>query len=332
MRRAPADLQQIAGELTGTRALAYGELSELVDAAVRAEQWTLTDEWSRAALGLATVDAFKAENPDTTLTEEQIGERANRRPRLRPRPPRLGGLQPGAGGRGREALHRGRRRDRPQLRGRRLDPARPLPRPGGVAPGGPRSRGDAARTRRGHGWPRRGSRRPAADLRGAQRLRGGLRRVPVVDPTAPRQNGHRLRPLRLPGSHVRPRRDARARWCCWPSGSPPEWAAAWSCHACSRCTRPTATRGFEIVAVDGKRDTDRARKFIADKQLTYTLLENGEGDAEVASRLFGIRAYPSSFLVDREGRVLFFHEGFEDGDDVKLGQGDRATDPGLRPC
>ena len=76
---APADLQQVAGELTGTRALAYGELSQLVDAAVRAEQWTLTDEWSRAALRLATVDAFKAENPDTTLTEEQIGERADRR-------------------------------------------------------------------------------------------------------------------------------------------------------------------------------------------------------------------------------------------------------------
>jgi peroxiredoxin len=79
-------------------------------------------------------------------------------------------------------------------------------------------------------------------------------------------------------------------------------------------------RGFEIVAVDGKRDTERARKFIEQKGLTYTLLENGEGDAEVASRLFGIRAYPSSFLVDREGRVLFFHEGFEEGDEVELAQ------------
>lgn len=77
-------------------------------------------------------------------------------------------------------------------------------------------------------------------------------------------------------------------------------------------------RGFEIVAVDGKRDTDRARKFIEQKQLTYTLLENGEGDAEVASRLYGIRAYPSSFLVDREGRVMYFHEGFEEGDEAEL--------------
>jgi peroxiredoxin len=77
-------------------------------------------------------------------------------------------------------------------------------------------------------------------------------------------------------------------------------------------------RGFEIVAVEGKRDTERAKKFIADKKLTFTLLENGENDAEVASKVYGIRAYPSSFLVDREGRVLYFHEGFEDGDEARL--------------
>ena len=77
-------------------------------------------------------------------------------------------------------------------------------------------------------------------------------------------------------------------------------------------------RGFDIVAVDGKRDTERARKFIADKKLSYTFLENGEGEGEVASRLYGVRAYPSSFLIDRQGRVLYFHEGFEEGDEAVL--------------
>jgi peroxiredoxin len=77
-------------------------------------------------------------------------------------------------------------------------------------------------------------------------------------------------------------------------------------------------QGFEIVAVEGKRDTERAKRFVADKKLTFTILENGQGDAEVASRLYGIRGYPSSFLADRQGRVLFFHEGFEEGDEAKL--------------
>lgn len=76
---APGDLREVAGELTPTRALAYGELWELVDAAARAEQWALVEEWSRSALDLATPDAWRAENPDSKLTEEQVSARATGR-------------------------------------------------------------------------------------------------------------------------------------------------------------------------------------------------------------------------------------------------------------
>ena len=77
-------------------------------------------------------------------------------------------------------------------------------------------------------------------------------------------------------------------------------------------------QGFEIIAVDGKSDTDRAVKFIEENGLTYTLLENGEGDGDVAGGLYKVRAYPSSFLIDREGKVMFFHLGFEPGDEEHL--------------
>lgn len=77
-------------------------------------------------------------------------------------------------------------------------------------------------------------------------------------------------------------------------------------------------QGFEIIAIDGKRDTERATKFIADKGLTYTFLENGEKEQEIARKVFGIRAYPTSYLIDREGRILFYHLGFEEGDEVKI--------------
>jgi len=77
-------------------------------------------------------------------------------------------------------------------------------------------------------------------------------------------------------------------------------------------------QGFEIIAVDGKRDTERATKFIAENGLTYTMLENGEGDEEVAGALYKVRAYPSSFLIDRNGKVMYFHLGFEPGDEVQL--------------
>ncbi len=77
-------------------------------------------------------------------------------------------------------------------------------------------------------------------------------------------------------------------------------------------------QGFEIIAVDGKRDTERATKFIEENGLTYTMLENAEGDDEIAATLYKVRAYPSSFLIDRDGKVMYFHLGFEPGDEEHL--------------
>ncbi|PWB75165.1 MAG: hypothetical protein C3F15_06620 [Holophagae bacterium] len=77
-------------------------------------------------------------------------------------------------------------------------------------------------------------------------------------------------------------------------------------------------QGFEVVAVEASRDTKQATKFIKDKGLSFTLLENGAEDADVVSSMFGVYAFPTSLLVDREGRVMFAHVGFELGDEQKL--------------
>jgi len=77
-------------------------------------------------------------------------------------------------------------------------------------------------------------------------------------------------------------------------------------------------RGFSVVVVEGKRQTDLAEKFIEKHGLTYTALENGEGDAEVVKRIFKVSGYPTSFLIDRDGRVMYSHLGFEAGDEEKI--------------
>lgn len=77
-------------------------------------------------------------------------------------------------------------------------------------------------------------------------------------------------------------------------------------------------QGFSVVVVDGKRMTDLATKFIEKHGLTYTALENGEGDAEVVKSLFLVQGYPTSFLIDRDGRVVYSHLGFDAGDEEKL--------------
>lgn len=77
-------------------------------------------------------------------------------------------------------------------------------------------------------------------------------------------------------------------------------------------------QGFTIVAVERRRDTERATKLIADNKLTYHFLENGEGENEIVRGLFGVRFFPTSFLIDREGRIIYKHVGFEEGDETKL--------------
>jgi peroxiredoxin len=79
-------------------------------------------------------------------------------------------------------------------------------------------------------------------------------------------------------------------------------------------------QGLEIVVVEAFRDTERAKKFIEENGLTYTFLENGEEDAEVVDAIFGIQGYPTSYLIDRDGRILFAHLGFEPGDENKIEQ------------
>lgn len=79
-------------------------------------------------------------------------------------------------------------------------------------------------------------------------------------------------------------------------------------------------QGFSVVVVDGKRQTDLAQKFIEKHGLTYTALENGEDEAEIVKNLFKVQGYPTSFLIDREGRIMFSHMGFEAGDEEHLAE------------
>jgi len=79
-------------------------------------------------------------------------------------------------------------------------------------------------------------------------------------------------------------------------------------------------QGFEIVAVEARGDTERATEFIDQKGLSYTCLENGKGYADIVGPVFGVYGFPTSFLVDREGRVMFSHLGFELGDEEKIAE------------
>jgi peroxiredoxin len=76
-------------------------------------------------------------------------------------------------------------------------------------------------------------------------------------------------------------------------------------------------RGFSIIAVEADRDTERATKFIEANHLTYHMLKTEE-DNDVVADVYGIHWFPTSYLVDQTGRVMFCHVGFEAGDEANL--------------
>ena len=76
-------------------------------------------------------------------------------------------------------------------------------------------------------------------------------------------------------------------------------------------------KGVSVVAVEARRDRERALKFIGESKLTYHLLENDE-ENDVVRETFGVRSFPTSFLIDRDGRIMYCHVGFEKGDEATL--------------
>ena len=78
------------------------------------------------------------------------------------------------------------------------------------------------------------------------------------------------------------------------------------------------SEGVEVVAIESNRETDQAMRFIEEAGLGYICLENGIGSADVVDRVFRVQGFPTSHVVDRRGRVMYRHYGFEDGDEKKI--------------
>jgi len=78
-------------------------------------------------------------------------------------------------------------------------------------------------------------------------------------------------------------------------------------------------RGFSAVALETNRDRERAVKFIEEKGLTMHMLENGE-ENDIVADLFLVNGFPTTFIIDSEGRILFYHLGFSEGDEEVMEQ------------
>jgi peroxiredoxin len=75
------------------------------------------------------------------------------------------------------------------------------------------------------------------------------------------------------------------------------------------------TKDFEIVAINVDENTDDARSFLAKHPVGFPIAKDPKG---VLPGVFGVKAMPTSYLIDQNGVVKYVHAAFKEGDIEKL--------------
>lgn len=75
-----------------------------------------------------------------------------------------------------------------------------------------------------------------------------------------------------------------------------------------RLLKQYGKRGFKVYAINVDEDQDDIRPFIELTKLSLPVLLDQDG--EIAETKLGVRVMPTSFVLDRQGRIRHMHEGF----------------------
>lgn len=77
------------------------------------------------------------------------------------------------------------------------------------------------------------------------------------------------------------------------------------------------SQGFEIVAINLDMNADDAQKFLANNTAKFSIAFDSKG---VTPKQYGVKGMPTSYLLGRDGRVIYQHMGFNEADKEKLEQ------------
>lgn len=78
-----------------------------------------------------------------------------------------------------------------------------------------------------------------------------------------------------------------------------------------------AAEGLVIIGVNVDKDVAAARKFLQENKLNLSFALANDAQHKVAES-YAPPTMPSSYLIDREGKVRFVHEGFRASDAAKM--------------
>lgn len=100
----------------------------------------------------------------------------------------------------------------------------------------------------------------------------------------------------------------------WASWCPP---CLLSLPAYEKMRREIGTGDFEIIAVNVDERTEDGLQFLEAHPVSYPVIADPVGAIGIP---YGVRTLPVSFLLDREGRIVWKHNGFRGDDGVMIKQ------------
>ncbi|MCP4077805.1 MAG: TlpA family protein disulfide reductase [Gammaproteobacteria bacterium] len=72
--------------------------------------------------------------------------------------------------------------------------------------------------------------------------------------------------------------------------------------------------GFVILGVNVEEQTDKARSYLADRPVDFSILFD---DKNMVSKQYNVIAMPTTVLIDRNGNMRYLHQGYKPGDEKK---------------
>ncbi|MEI8185517.1 MAG: TlpA disulfide reductase family protein [Chlorobiaceae bacterium] len=82
------------------------------------------------------------------------------------------------------------------------------------------------------------------------------------------------------------------------------------------------SQGLQIIGVNLDAKNEDAQKFLLQIPATFTVAFDSKG---IVPRLYGVKGMPTSFLVGRDGKIVFQHLGFKEADRQHLEQQIKAA-------
>lgn len=82
------------------------------------------------------------------------------------------------------------------------------------------------------------------------------------------------------------------------------------------------TKGLQVLAINVDTKREDARKFLLSSPAAFELAYDAQG---LTPRLYGVKTMPSSYVIDRAGKVLAVHRGFAPEDSAALEQSVRLA-------